>query len=234
MEFSPIWIFVLVILGVKFYYLYSKDKKWILIAEKLSFRLTSEKSLFSSIPILSFLDNKKMKGKKNGVSCEIYTETRGSGKNKSTYTVLVAYFSSNILPKNLQLYHQGFFSTLNVKFLGGQDIQVGDKEFDENFIIRGNEEREVTNFLTSEVRGILLNFFYQYKDARVENGSIHLDFYGYESDFTKIDSTLITMTDLINQIQGISVGNEMKPGEDSSLPPEEGSSEDRFDLSDRF
>jgi hypothetical protein len=40
------------------------------------------------------------------------------------------------------IYRKGFFSDLG-KFLGMQDIEVGDPEFDEEFIIKGNDEDRV-------------------------------------------------------------------------------------------
>ena len=42
------------------------------------------------------------------------------------------------------IYRKGFFSDLG-KLLGMQDIEVGDPEFDEAFIIKGNDEARVRN-----------------------------------------------------------------------------------------
>ena len=44
------------------------------------------------------------------------------------------------------IYRKGFFSDLG-KLLGMQDIEVGDPEFDEAFIIKGNDEDRVRDAL---------------------------------------------------------------------------------------
>jgi hypothetical protein len=53
------------------------------------------------------------------------------------------------------IYRKGFFSDLG-KLLGMQDIQVGDPEFDEAFIIKGNDEpRVVILFSDPEIRRLI-------------------------------------------------------------------------------
>jgi hypothetical protein len=53
------------------------------------------------------------------------------------------------------IYRKGFFSDLG-KLLGMQDIEVGDPEFDETFIIKGNDEpRVVTLFSDPEIRRMI-------------------------------------------------------------------------------
>jgi sensor c-di-GMP phosphodiesterase-like protein len=45
------------------------------------------------------------------------------------------------------IYRKGFFSDLG-KLMGMQDIEVGDPEFDEAFIIKGNDESKVVRFFS--------------------------------------------------------------------------------------
>ncbi len=53
------------------------------------------------------------------------------------------------------IYRKGFFSDLG-KLLGMQDIEVGDPEFDEAFIIKGNDEsRVVSLFSNSKIRQMI-------------------------------------------------------------------------------
>ena len=53
------------------------------------------------------------------------------------------------------IYRKGFFSDLG-KLLGMQDIEVGDPEFDEAFIIKGNDEpRVVILFSDPEIRRLI-------------------------------------------------------------------------------
>jgi hypothetical protein len=53
------------------------------------------------------------------------------------------------------IYRKGLFSELS-KFLGKQDIEVGDPEFDEAFIIKGNDESKVRDlFANPKIRQII-------------------------------------------------------------------------------
>ncbi len=79
------------------------------------------------------------------------THTESSGESSVTYTRMPAPyvnpegFRFTIYPKNL-------FSDLG-KLLGMQDIEVGDPEFDEAFIIKGNDESKVRDlFANSKIR----------------------------------------------------------------------------------
>ena len=50
------------------------------------------------------------------------------------------------------IYRKGFFSELG-KLLGMQDIEVGDSEFDDAFVIKGNDESKVRAlFATPQIR----------------------------------------------------------------------------------
>jgi hypothetical protein len=54
------------------------------------------------------------------------------------------------------IYRKGFFSNLG-KLLGMQDIEVGDPEFDEAFIIKGNDEGKVCGlFANPKIRQMIL------------------------------------------------------------------------------
>ncbi|MCC7510070.1 MAG: hypothetical protein IT464_11975 [Planctomycetes bacterium] len=67
----------------------------------------------------------------------INTITRGSGKNRSTYTQYHATVSSP-MPSGLVLYKEGFFSKVG-KMLGGEDVQIGDPAIDAAFIIKAGD-----------------------------------------------------------------------------------------------
>src|SRR5271165_2028907 len=69
------------------------------------------------------------------------TYTVSTGKSHVTYTRMRAPY---INPEGFRftIYRKGFFNDLG-KFLGMQDIEVGDPEFDQAFIIKGNDEGKV-------------------------------------------------------------------------------------------
>src|SRR5262249_22529920 len=77
-----------------------------------------------------------------------------SGEGSTTYTRMRAPY---INPEGFRftIYRKGFFSELG-KLLGMQDIEVGEPEFDEAFIIKGNNEaRVVTLFGDPRIRRMI-------------------------------------------------------------------------------
>ena len=69
------------------------------------------------------------------------TYTVSSGHSHITYTRMRAPYV-NPEAFRFTIYRKGFFSDLG-KLLGTQDVEVGDPEFDEAFIIKGNHEDRV-------------------------------------------------------------------------------------------
>ena len=72
------------------------------------------------------------------------TYTVSTGKSSVTYTRMRAPY---INPEGFRftIYRKSIFSDLG-KFLGMQDIEVSDPDFDEAFIIKGNDDSKVQSF----------------------------------------------------------------------------------------
>jgi hypothetical protein len=69
------------------------------------------------------------------------TYTVSNGKTSTTYTRMRApYVNSDGF--RFTIYRKGLFSELG-RLLGMQDIEIGDPEFDRDFIIKGNNEAQV-------------------------------------------------------------------------------------------
>jgi hypothetical protein len=82
------------------------------------------------------------------------THTVSSGESSTTYTRMRAPYLN---PEGFRftIYRKGVFSDLG-KLLGMQDIEVGDSEFDEAFIIKGNDESKVvTLFSDPKIRQMI-------------------------------------------------------------------------------
>ena len=82
------------------------------------------------------------------------THTDSSGESSTTYTRMRAPY---VNPEGFRftIYRKGFFSNLG-KLLGLQDIEVGDPEFDEAFIIKGNDEERVCDlFANPKIRQLI-------------------------------------------------------------------------------
>ena len=78
-------------------------------------------------------------------SVTLDTYTVSSGQTQITYTRMRAPYV-NADGFRFTIYREGIFSGLG-KLLGMQDIEVGDPEFDEAFIIQGNDESKVRDLL---------------------------------------------------------------------------------------
>ncbi len=54
-----------------------------------------------------------------------------------------------------KIYRKGIFSEIG-KFFGGQDVDIGFPQFDEDFIIKGNDEQKLrTLFANSKIRELI-------------------------------------------------------------------------------
>ena len=82
------------------------------------------------------------------------TYTVSDGHSSTTFTRMRAPY---VNPEGFRftIYRKGFFSDLG-KFLGMQDIEVGDFEFDEAFIIKGNDEGKLCGlFANPKIRQMI-------------------------------------------------------------------------------
>ena len=114
----------------------SKDEVW----QQLSQEMGAE-----------FIDGGFWKGSKVQVHVKPWTITldtysESSGESSVTYTRMRAPY---INPEGFRftIYRKGIFSALG-KLLGMQDIEVGDPDFDEAFIIKGNDESKVVSLFS--------------------------------------------------------------------------------------
>jgi len=93
-------------------------------------------------------------GKVKEYSIYIDMYTRGSGKQKTTYT----RFSINLnkaVNNYIKLSREGLFSKIGKAF-GAQDIEIGHKDFDDRFIIKTDNESFAKRVLSGRVRSLIL------------------------------------------------------------------------------
>ena len=100
-----------------------------------------------------FIDNGVWKAKKIVSKYENWTITldtysESSGKSSTTYTRIRAPYR-NKDGFNFKIYKSGLFSDIGKKF-GMQDIEIGYPDFDEKFIIKGNNEDKLKELFASE------------------------------------------------------------------------------------
>ena len=82
------------------------------------------------------------------------TYTVSTGKSSTTYTRMRAPYV-NKDGFRFKIYRKGIFSEIG-KFFGGQDVDIGFPQFDEDFIIKGNDEQKLrTLFANSKIRELI-------------------------------------------------------------------------------
>ncbi|SCZ10114.1 DUF3137 domain-containing protein [Alkaliphilus peptidifermentans] len=77
------------------------------------------------------------------------------GKSSSTYTRIRAPFKNNN-GFRFKVYSKGIFSDIG-KMMGMQDIQIGVDDFDEKYIVKGNDEEKVKALIINKDLRALIN-----------------------------------------------------------------------------
>jgi hypothetical protein len=104
-------------------------------------------------------------------SIRLNTITRGSGKNRSTYTQFHATINAP-MPVGLVLYKEGLFSKLG-KVFGGEDVQVGDPAIDNAFIIKAGDLLGAHRLLSiPQVKQALLYTIARHPGMRIEHRTV--------------------------------------------------------------
>lgn len=102
---------------------------WTAVAERLGLHYASDQ-IYGSLA---------------GQHVRLFTETRGSGKNRRTYTVAAGMVVPGF-DLGLAVYRHGWMSSLG-EWMGMTDITVGDPTFDTAFVVKGDEPHRVQALL---------------------------------------------------------------------------------------
>lgn len=135
-----------------------------------------------------------------GADVRVFTETRGSGKNKKTYTVYEVKLPEKF-PFDLVVYDEGFFSQIG-KFFGGEDIEVGYPAIDDAFIIKGERPGRIRDFFAKEgVPEAFRELQRSADDVHIEHGSLQIDNLAMEANRTRLLHNLEVVTDFCQRIE---------------------------------
>ena len=154
------------------------------------------------------------------VTLDTYTES--SGESHVTYTRMRAPY---INPEGFRftIYRKNHFSDLG-KFLGMQDIEVGDPEFDEAFIIKGNDESKVRDlFANSKIRQMIQDqpkIRLRVKDSEGWFGpkfpenvdELHFQVVGVIKDVERLKALFDLFATVLDQLCRIGSAYKQKPG----------------------
>lgn len=139
----------------------------------------------------------------DGVYVHIGTVTRGSGKNRHTYTQFQAMLASGIMPYGLQVYQETVFSKVGV-FFGGQDIQIGDPQLDAAFVFKGNIPNDVHRLVTiPAVKAALLDILARQPGFVLDANRVMVEKHGFVSDLATMYTTLVACVGLVQVLHGV-------------------------------
>jgi hypothetical protein len=135
----------------------------------------------------TWLGGRKIQGQYRGQWVKVDVHSTG-GKNSQTFTRYQVFYPEP-LGLGLRLNRQGFFSNL-WQMLGGQDIQVGDGEFDADVVVKGRDPQEVIRFLTPARRARVHRLLLDLQACIIDDDKIHWQKAGLETDRTQLIATV--------------------------------------------
>ena len=150
------------------------------------------------------------------------TYTVSTGKSSTTYTRMRAAFV-NTDQFRFSVYRCGIFSGLG-KFLGFEDIEIGDTAFDEDFVIKASDEEKVKLLLADpKIRDLIdeqTAFHLEVKDDDGWFGSdfpqgvdeLHFQIGGVLKDITQLKGLFELFSEILNRLCIIGAAYENDPG----------------------
>ncbi|WP_353094330.1 hypothetical protein [Tissierella praeacuta] len=123
----------------------SQEEVWSQFAEEIEADFIEE----------GFWKSKKIVAKFENWVITLDTYAQSTGKSSVTYTRIRApYINKDGF--NFKIYHSGLFSEIGKTF-GMQDVEIGYPEFDEKFIIKGNDEKKLVELFSNDKIRELIN-----------------------------------------------------------------------------
>jgi hypothetical protein len=108
-------------------------------------------------------------GTADGARITIFFETRGSGKSRTTYTVVRADYPTP-LPFELHIAYEGTFIRLGKALFGLRDVEVGDEAFDRAVRVKTGDEAAARAALANPgARAAILGMIALSKEAFATN-----------------------------------------------------------------
>ena len=190
----------------------SKDEAWKRLAEEIDADFIGG----------GFWKGSKVQAHVGPWTVTLDTHTVSTGKSHITYTRMRAPY---VNPEGLRftVYRKGMFSELG-KLLGMQDIEVGDPEFDEAFIVKGTDESRVRELLADpEVRTLMLaqpQIRLEVKDGEgwfgpsfpVDVDELHFQVHGVIKEMDRLKALFDLFAAVLDRLCRIGSAAEREPG----------------------
>lgn len=119
-----------------------------------------------------------MEGVVSGLRIKVDVYTTG-GKNKTYWTRYRALFPQR--GTGISLKRETGLSRVT-KFFGATDVEIGDTEFDQAFMIKEDSAHHATQYLTLPRRTLLLKLFSLYREVELNPDGLEIVMRGYEDD----------------------------------------------------
>jgi hypothetical protein len=157
-----------------------------------------------------FWKKDKIQAKHKQWTITLDTYTVSTGKSSSTFTRLRAPYV-NKDGFYFRIYRKHFFSQIG-KLFGLQDIEIGDPEFDEDFIIQGNDEVKVRAlFGNSTIRQLIQRQPRIHLAIKDDDGffstsfpegidQLYFEVQGVIKDITVLKSLYMLFAEILNQL----------------------------------
>ena len=171
-------VIIVAIFGVMLMMTNIKKKRWAAFAEKMNLN-------FSDGGILGL---HTVDGTYKGytVSLQRIHDTRPGSKRILTHMEL--HFPTPLTPR-FRLSKEGVLQMLG-KAAGGQDILVGDPDFDRRFVVKGSQENEIRALLNDEAREALTALLGMSGTLVVSEVSIQMNLSGFVTDSDQLETIL--------------------------------------------
>jgi len=159
----------------------------------------------------SWFSKPRVYGNYKGFEYLLHIITQSCGKNTTFFTSIVINFPRYV-DVDLYLYQENFATKIK-KVFGAQDIQIGDREFDEAFMIKSQTPEKIKQILTPELKQKIL-YRRHMINLSVSGNEINFTNRGIIKDvgtLTFISDLIWEMTKNICEIEGISAQEKQIP-----------------------
>ncbi len=134
-----------------------------------------------------FYANPKLKGNYKERKVDVFTEVRGHGRSRQTYTIAQAG-CRNPRGIRLRIYNEGIFQKIG-KVFGVQDIKLGSEQYDSRFIFQLSDPKLARNVFVPQILSEIDKVKYNI-DIRLENNAVRIESLGLTQDTEKIRAAL--------------------------------------------
>jgi len=140
-----------------------------------------------------FLSKPELYGKVRDCRIKITIRSKHHGKHSTRYTYYEVSYPQ-ALPFGLSLKEQTAFSGIT-KFLGGQDIELGDPTFDNFVVVKSHDSIQARGFLNPARRLYVRRILSMHSGAEITDSQVKWDSKGVEKDPSNLVSNVKRMVD---------------------------------------